>query len=178
LELLRRLQAAAVRLARVGKKTLAGRRETLAGLARGLVDPRRRLADKRLRVDDLRYRAGHAARAALARDDSRLAKLKERLAARRPGRVLAQAMARAERLAYRLEAAGPLAVAERRRAVEGARGRLRALSPLAVLGRGYALVSDAAGALLKSAEEARIGDLVKVRLARGGLTARVEEKDS
>lgn len=54
-------------------------------------------------------------------------------------------------------------------------GRLGALSPLAVLGRGYALVRDERGVLLRSAREARVGGKIDVRLAHGALRCTTDE---
>jgi exodeoxyribonuclease VII large subunit len=51
---------------------------------------------------------------------------------------------------------------------------LDALSPLAVLSRGYAIAQDAAGNLLRDADSVKVGDKVGVRLARGRLNTRVE----
>jgi exodeoxyribonuclease VII large subunit len=51
---------------------------------------------------------------------------------------------------------------------------LEALSPLAVLQRGYAIAQDKDGHLLRDAHSVSIGDQVSVRLARGRLKARVE----
>jgi exodeoxyribonuclease VII large subunit len=66
--------------------------------------------------------------------------------------------------------------------LENARGRLAlaaasldALSPLAVLQRGYAIAEDQHGRLLRAARDASIGDRVRVRLAQGGIKARVEQ---
>ncbi len=53
--------------------------------------------------------------------------------------------------------------------------RLRGLSPLAVLQRGYALVYDERGSLLRSAAAASAGDTLTTRFARGSLTSRVIE---
>jgi len=50
---------------------------------------------------------------------------------------------------------------------------LQALSPLAILGRGYAIVFDASGKLLKDARDAAQGAEITARLARGELQARV-----
>jgi len=51
---------------------------------------------------------------------------------------------------------------------------LDALSPLAVLQRGYAIAQDQDGRLLRDASSVAVGDSVKVRLAKGNLSARVE----
>jgi exodeoxyribonuclease VII large subunit len=52
--------------------------------------------------------------------------------------------------------------------------RLHSLSPLAVLERGYALVIDAAGGVVRSTEQISAGDKVTTRLADGAFTSRVE----
>ena len=53
-------------------------------------------------------------------------------------------------------------------------GRLNALSPLAVLGRGYAIAHGAGGGVLKGADDASAGDEITVRLGRGELDCRVD----
>jgi len=55
-------------------------------------------------------------------------------------------------------------------------GQLEALSPLAILDRGYALVFDSAGTLLKDASRVRAGDEISARLSQGTLTATVKHK--
>ena len=51
---------------------------------------------------------------------------------------------------------------------------LDALSPLAVLQRGYAIAQDKSGALLRDAKSVAVGDEVRVRLVKGRLNTRVE----
>ena len=51
---------------------------------------------------------------------------------------------------------------------------LDALSPLAVLQRGYAIAQDASGKPLREAASVSTGDQVRVRLAKGSLQTRVE----
>jgi exodeoxyribonuclease VII large subunit len=53
-------------------------------------------------------------------------------------------------------------------------GQLEALSPLAILDRGYALVFDASGLLLKDADGVKAGDEISARLAKGSITATVK----
>ena len=55
--------------------------------------------------------------------------------------------------------------------------QLKALSPVAILERGYALVFDSAGKLVKNATQVDPGDEISARLAHGALTARVEKTD-
>jgi len=53
---------------------------------------------------------------------------------------------------------------------------LQSLSPLAILDRGYALVFDASGKLLKDAGAVKVGDEVSARLARGQIQASITKK--
>ncbi len=55
---------------------------------------------------------------------------------------------------------------------------LDALSPLAVLQRGYAIAEDADGRLLRDASSVSPGDQLRVRLAMGRITARVEDAET
>ena len=50
--------------------------------------------------------------------------------------------------------------------------RLHSLSPLAVLERGYALVLDAAGGLVRSTNQIAAGDKVTTRLSDGAFISR------
>jgi exodeoxyribonuclease VII large subunit len=52
--------------------------------------------------------------------------------------------------------------------------RLNDLSPLAVLGRGFALAKDENGSILRSVDEASVGKALDVVLADGSLACRVE----
>ncbi len=62
---------------------------------------------------------------------------------------------------------------ERARA-ELAVGRMNALSPLAILERGYAICRDQRGIILKDSGGVSVGDAISVRLARGELGCRIE----
>jgi exodeoxyribonuclease VII large subunit len=53
---------------------------------------------------------------------------------------------------------------------------LESLSPLAILDRGYALVFDSEGKLLKSAQGVKTGDEIKARLSQGEIQATVTRK--
>jgi len=55
---------------------------------------------------------------------------------------------------------------------------LEALSPVAILNRGYALVFDTSGQLIKDATRLKPGDDISARLARGGIRARVNSVEA
>jgi exodeoxyribonuclease VII large subunit len=59
--------------------------------------------------------------------------------------------------------------------LELAAGKLDALSPLAILERGYAICRDAGGKIIKEAASLSPGDLLDARLARGAVECRVEK---
>ena len=55
--------------------------------------------------------------------------------------------------------------------------RLEALSPLSVMARGYALVSDESGALIKSVRTLSAGQNISVRFTDGAVSAVIESKE-
>lgn len=65
-------------------------------------------------------------------------------------------------------------VSQARESTAAVASRLQALSPVATLDRGYALVSDAQGAPLASVVEVQPGDVVQIRWRDGSRQARVE----
>src|SRR5436190_4305217 len=65
---------------------------------------------------------------------------------------------------------------QRRSRLEQLSGHIEALSPLAILERGYALVFDSSGRLLKDAAQVSQGDEILARLSRGTVTAVVKKR--
>jgi exodeoxyribonuclease VII large subunit len=88
---------------------------------------------------------------------------------------LADARARSERGARDLAAAASLALERRRAAVEGVAGRLHALSPLATLGRGFALPCDTDGAPLAGSADFAPGRAFDLVLRDGRVRAVTEQ---
>lgn len=148
-----------------GRLELLTRRLAAAG-HRLVLAPRRRL-------DALLARLGNQhPRARLARDRRLLAALHARLLAQHPRLRLDRARRRllAAELALR-ERARVLAQPARLRLARAA-ASLNALSPLAVLQRGFAVVSTDAGVVTDVAQVAA-GDAIRVELARGAFAAQV-----
>jgi len=93
----------------------------------------------------------------------------------------ARTAARANEARVRLAVARAALETETHAQLDEARARLGiaaaaldALSPLAVLRRGYALAEDVAGRTLREASAVHVGAAVRVRLAEGALRCRVE----
>ncbi|HVS50653.1 MAG TPA: exodeoxyribonuclease VII large subunit [Candidatus Dormibacteraeota bacterium] len=85
----------------------------------------------------------------------------------------------ARRAAERLDRALAERFAAATKGLQHRRQRLVALSPDAVLSRGYSITQDAeSGAVLRSADATAVDRRVRIRLAAGRLGARVEEVES
>jgi exodeoxyribonuclease VII large subunit len=167
------IDALRVRLERALDHRLAIDQGALDGLRARLGTPQRLLGDHRRDVDDALDRIAAVMRGRLADDKGELARLERRLGARHPSAVIAGARAALGPLSVRLGAAARRVVAARRRELGAAAASLDALSPLAVLGRGYAIARSAEGVAVRDAAEVTVGDTVNVRVHRGTFTARV-----
>ncbi len=110
----------------------------------------------------------------VAGDALRVARLRELLRAWNPQARLALANTRALRAATAAAQAIQRHLDRHRRQLVEAAARLDALSPLAVLGRGYALVRhEAEGWIVRSASELQLGDRLDVRFGSGRVGAQV-----
>ncbi|HWP94495.1 MAG TPA: exodeoxyribonuclease VII large subunit [Gammaproteobacteria bacterium] len=176
---LRTLTTLAGRLSHALQARLGRHAERTAWLAHRLerLHPGQHLRQQAQRLDDLEQRLMlfwerrreralarlHAAEARLlqAGPQARLALLQQRLAAL-PARYSAAMRAQ---LAH-----------SRERLVTLARA-LQAVSPLATLARGYAVVYGPDGSILTDARTVKTGDTITARLARGRLAARVERTE-
>ena len=98
------------------------------------------------------------------------------LAARRlltPAERLARHGARVKELDARLAASIARLVRDRRARLASASAGLAHLDPTRVLARGYAIVRDAQGAVVRSSRQVAPGDAIEVRFAEGGADANV-----
>ncbi len=139
---------------------------------------RGRIRNHAQRVDELGRRAETGLRRGLERAREGYRRRRERLQAFRWDRQVAARRERLQRQGERLHAAFFARVATARSTLGRLAGKLDSLSPLAVLGRGYALVWDASGRrLVRAASEVGVGDAVRVRLHEGTLSATVTGKE-
>ena len=121
--------------------------------------------DTRLRHQDMRVRLTDTRRQ-LERRDAALEALTARLLSEKTNRVV--------QLTASLSRATETLVMLRRSRWERIYTSLTALSPKAILSRGYALVFDAAGNLVKDASQLTSGDRVRAQLGHGEFAAEVK----
>lgn len=133
-------------------------------------------ADLLAQIDGLRSRLVTLARRHVERKRLRLKGLADRPVLQRPQGRLLQDRQRLDELVRRLGFTGGHLVQSHRRDLAGLAARLDALSPLAVLSRGYAIARTGEGQVIKEAGAVAVGDQVDVMLHRGRLTCRIEAK--
>ncbi len=149
--------------------------QTLCNLQKRLQHPGRRLRDQAQRLDDMEQRLHHARRVFFRHAHAHLAELGARLCTRTPLHRLRQAQGQVTHFTQRLNT-GIHHLMERRRAgLQTLARALDAVSPLATLARGYAIVRRVPElTLLRAARDAAPGDTVHTRLAQGSLICKVE----
>jgi exodeoxyribonuclease VII large subunit len=155
----------------------ARQRADHAGLRLQAERPQRRLQRGNERAKALRDRLENILGRRLALDMTRIETLSRRLAHQAPA-------LRLQRLQQRLVLLGARQDTALRRGLQARLGLLRecarglhAVSPLATLGRGYAILQREDGRALRSSSEARPGEHLRARLAEGNLSLRVETID-
>jgi len=126
------------------------------------------------RVDELAYRLAHAERDVLERKRRRFEALGATVRHYDLRRVLAGMRRELEARSEAMAGAARNLLLQQRGRLERIGAALEALSPVAILERGYALVFDAEGKLVKDPGQVRAGDAIVARLAKGRVRARVE----
>src|SRR6202167_3713409 len=125
------------------------------------------------RLDEQRFRLEKAERQLLERCHRRCENVAAVIQHYDARRRLAHVRQQLEAHGANLAAATHRRLLESRGALDRRTASLEALSPVAILNRGYALVFDTQGQLVKDAAELRAGDEMSARLARGRVRARV-----
>jgi exodeoxyribonuclease VII large subunit len=136
--------------------------------------PGQRLRQRAQRLDELEQRLRSAARTDLRHRRADLATLNARLQRHHPGPRLQRLRDRETALARRLRTATRTHLQQLRQRLSGVMRALDAVSPLATLERGYAIVTSADGQVLRDAAQVQRGDTITARLAHGRMHATVE----
>ncbi len=175
--LVRRVGQVERRLSASTQRRLERATERHAHLERRLYrqDPARRLQQLQQRADELSARLGRAVRRELARHRRRWVIHTERLERATPAQRIERLRDRLARAQRGLERGVQRSLAGHRERLARTSRALEAVSPLAVLGRGYALVRRSAdGRALTDADDTAAGNGLDIRLARGRVEATVD----
>ena len=149
---LRRINALAARVARVGERAVE---------------------DRAQQVDWLSGRMVSAMRQTLLQRRHDVQSLQSELVQLSPAMSVQRSIARLDSLRQRLASSARQSLAKRDHRVALLGRALHSVSPLATLDRGYAIVLDDNGKAMTDAASANPGDTIRARLARGELVASV-----
>jgi exodeoxyribonuclease VII large subunit len=139
-----------------------------------LQDPRRHIQDRRMKMDDFTVRLERVIHRKIGELQDQARSLTARLRPEHLRRALLDRKEISQELFLRLERAQRASVRDTRASAESLAGRLDALSPLAVLSRGYSITfRPKTRVVVTDAGTVAVGDDVEVRLWKGELQCRV-----
>ena len=157
-------------------RRLEGWRAGVAALSRAVTDPTRVLGHLSQRVDSLDGRLRREAALLVGGQGERIAILHARLGRQSPVLTLRRNEERLGTLSLRLEHALYRRLAGAAESLRHASGTLNAVSPLAVLGRGYSIARRLPErSVVRDSREIAAGDRLELTLAAGSALCRVEE---
>ncbi len=174
------LQALAGRLERAARYRLLLAREPFTRLGASAVFARLQesFARRQQRIDSLRFRLEAAWSRICAQARQRVAAVEDRLRRQDVQRGLVLHREHLNTLRLRLHQCAASRLERERGRAQRAHVRLHALSPLAVLDRGYALVYGETNMLVKDARQLHRDASLRLRFARGAATARVLDAET
>ena len=173
-DMLRQINDREFRLANAARRALQRLNTKLEHLSARLRDPRRELLEKAQRLDDLEQRLGKAMGQQLDRSQVRSNHLAQRLTMQSPGKQLANSRDALDRSASQLDQAIQRILTKLQDRLEHTAGTLNVVSPLATLGRGYAIVRDEHGSIIRNARDVAAGDRISAHVANGTVMAEVK----
>lgn len=165
-----------VRLQSGLQSDLASLKEKLRFLSKGLRDPRKKLADSWLRLDDLESRLGRMMAFAIMDRRRTLAAAERALLLYSPLKTISGFQQKIEFQNRTMAMMVVRKLKDCRMAMSMLQERLKAMSPMSVLGRGYSIARKLPERwVLRSSAQVSPGDRVGLRLAEGELECLVEK---
>jgi exodeoxyribonuclease VII large subunit len=159
------LEAHATAMTRALRRRLSDTEQALDWLSRRLVSPAATIAHERLKLSGLQVRLSHGTRTPLNQARFAVTHLRTRLAAHLPD--TSGPRARVADHARRLAACTAALAARRRQTVAALASQLELLSPLRTLQRGYAIIADERGNIVRNPQQIHAGARLDVTVAEG-----------
>ena len=147
------------------------------GAQRGFRRPLDLLRQRRQRTDEMTARLAQGLRGRLEQSRRRFTLAHLRIARFDFRSRVAAVRMRVEKQGGELRLRTERLLRAKRERVERLRLQLEERSPLKVLERGYAIITDAQGNVLRSSDEVALGQAILIRLHRGRLSAEVRSKE-
>ncbi|AIA75155.1 exodeoxyribonuclease [Halomonas campaniensis] len=164
------------RLQRAMQARLERDSQRLDTLRARLRHPGEQLERQRQHVTALCQRLQRAMQQTVQQQQVRVTQLSKRLASQDMVRLHRAEQERVSQLQRRLANAMQRALEVRQARLSSAARELNAISPLAVLGRGYAIAQDEKGHVIRRAEDTAPGQKLSLRLGEGRLNVEVKRR--
>ena len=175
-EWMQRIDMAVSQLESLTARVLRDHKQRVENLTARLRHPSQQLALLQNKITTNQDRATALIQSRLAASKHPLAQLNTRLQSASPSRLLKQRQETINNLSSGLPSQMAKVLRDSRRQVEHLSTLLETLGPSATLKRGYAIVTDESGKVVRSTQYIEQGDTIAVALDHGQLRARVEEK--
>jgi exodeoxyribonuclease VII large subunit len=164
------------RLYRAMQARLERDSQRLDTLRARLRHPGEQLNRQRQHITALSQRLQRAMQQSVQQQQVRVTQLSKRLASQDMARLHHTEQERVSQLQRRLASAIQRALEVRQARLSSAARELHAVSPLAVLGRGYAIAQDEKGHVIRRAGDAAPGQKLSLRLGEGRLNVEVKRR--
>lgn len=175
-EWLQRIDMAVSQLESLTARILRDHKQRVENLTARLRHPSQQLALLQNKITINQDRATALIQSRLAASKHPLAQLNTRLQSASPSRLLKHRQETINNLSSGLPSQMAKVIRDNRRQVEHLSTLLETLGPSATLKRGYAIVTDESGKVVRSTQHIEQGDTIAVALDDGHLRARVDEK--
>ncbi|MFT7406350.1 exodeoxyribonuclease VII large subunit [Zhongshania sp.] len=166
-ELTSRLQLLKGRLANSQLRRISRWREQLLSLTQRVRDPRSQLREQSQRLDDLEIRLGRQWQQTQNQRQQRLVAANQQLALLNPERQLKTKHRELQALRGRLQHAMKQQLQQPRIALKNMQQQLKTLGPEQTLHRGYAIISDHGGAIVRDATGLEKGQKLHAKFSKG-----------
>ncbi|MFT6164950.1 MAG: exodeoxyribonuclease VII large subunit [Zhongshania aliphaticivorans] len=166
-ELVSKLHLLKGRLAKAQQLRLRRWQEQLLSLSRRVRDPRSQLREQSQRLDDLELRLQRQWQQSQRRRQQRLTAANQQLALLNPERQLKSKHRELNALRSRMQHAIKQQLQQPKIALKNMEQQLRALGPEQTLNRGYAIISDQSGGIVRDADALNNGEQLNAKFANG-----------
>ncbi len=163
------------RLCQSAERRLVQARERLHWQQKRLIHPGKRLHDIAQRIDELEQRLETACNHKLRHKRAELNGLAARLRHCTPAHRVQNILTKCATVRNNLYSAMRHQLENNRQRLSMQMRQLDAVSPLAVLGRGYAIVSRPDGTIVRSSRSVTTGEKIEAKLGTGRIRCRIQE---